>query len=161
MYSYIEGHAVSVVKNGGRIFYDSIWVFWKNSFHDRYISQVCFDAKGVLRIIIVQLFGELNIDNCNIKDIKSDDQVDIEVRVTGIDYICHEDSDYSDSEITSIEVGSINCYDIILVRLYNYSGSMVYREIYIRGKHLQIECEVIRKINDTNKWFYYFLKCIS
>ena len=125
--------------------------FERNSFHDSYISHVCYDTKGVLRIIIVQLLSELNIDNCNIKGISADDQVVVEVSVTGIDYICHEDSDYSNSEITSVEVGSINCYDIILVKLYNYSSGMVYREIYIRGKNLQIACRVIKKINDTDE----------
>jgi len=120
----------------------------KNSFHDSYISRVCYDSKGVLKIIIVQLMSKLNVDNRNIKDINFNDQVEIEVRVAGIDYICHEDSDYSDSEITSVEVGSINCDDIILVRLYNYRDGMVYREIYIRGKNLQITCEIIQKIND-------------
>lgn len=55
------------------------------------------------------------------------------------------------SEITSIEVGSINGNEIILVRLYNYSNGMAYREIYIRGENLQIECEILRKINDMDK----------
>lgn len=99
----------------------------------------------------MQLISELNIDKCNIKDINSDDQVEIKLSVTGIDYICHEDGDYLDSEITSIDVGNINGDDIILVRLYNYASSMVYREVYIRGKSLQITSEVIRKINDTDK----------
>ncbi len=123
----------------------------KNSFHDSYISQVYYDIKGVLQIRIVQLMSALNIDNYNIEDINVDDQVEIDVRVTGIDYICHEDNDYSDSEITSVEVGSINCYDVILVRLYNYNDGVVYREIYIRGKNLQVSCDIIRKISDTEK----------
>ena len=120
--------------------------FEKNSFHDSYISQVFYDRKGVLRILIVQLLSELNIDYSNIKDITTDDQVEIEVRLTGIDYICHEDMDYLNSEITSVEVGSINDNEIILVRLYNYSGGTAYREIYIRGNNLQIECKVLREI---------------
>ncbi|BCJ98214.1 hypothetical protein [Anaerocolumna chitinilytica] len=124
--------------------------FEKNSFHDSYISQVYYDTKGILRIIVVQLLSELNIDYCSIKDVNTDDQVEIEVRLTGIDYICHEDRDYLDSEITSVEVGSINGNEVILVRLYNYSGGMVYREIYIRGKNMQIEYEVLRKVSDTN-----------
>lgn len=125
--------------------------FDKNSFHDSYISQVYYDTKGVLRVIIVQLLSELNIDYSSIKDINTDDQVEIEVRLTGIDYICHEDRHYLNSEITSVEVGSINGNDIILVRLYNYSCGMAYREIYIRGNNLQIECEVLRKINDMDE----------
>lgn len=125
--------------------------FEENSFHDSYITQIYYDIEGVLRIIIVQLLSELNIDYSSIKEINTDDQVEIEVRLTGIDYICHEDRDYLNSEITSVEVGSINGNEIILVRLYNYSGGMAYREIYIRGKNLQIECEVLRKINDMDK----------
>ncbi|WP_066716814.1 hypothetical protein [Clostridium sp. Marseille-P299] len=125
--------------------------FEKNSFHDSYISNICYDAKGILKIVIVQLLSELNVDNYNIKDLSIDDQVEIEVRVTGIDYICHEDSDYLESEITSIEVGSINSYDIILVKLYNYTCGMLYREIYIRGQNLQVTSEILRKMNDTDK----------
>lgn len=71
--------------------------------------------------------------------------------MSGVDYICHEDNNYLDSEITSVEVGTINCYDIILVRLYNNSVGMMYREVYIRGKNMQVTSEVIRKINDTEK----------
>ncbi len=97
------------------------------------------------------MLSELNIDYYSIKNINTDDQVEIEVRLTGIDYICHEDRDYLDSEITSVEVGSINENEIILVKLYNYSGGMAYREIYIRRTNLQIECKVLGKINDTDK----------
>lgn len=125
--------------------------FEKNSFHDSYISQVCYDTKGVLKILIIQLLNELNIDYSNIKDITTDDQIEIELRLTGIDYICHEDKDYLNSEITSIEVGSINDNEIILVRLYNNSSGMAYREIYIRGNNLQIEGKALRKINNLEE----------
>lgn len=47
--------------------------FDNNSFHDSYISQVCFDTKGVLRINLVQLLSELDTDNCKINDINTDD----------------------------------------------------------------------------------------
>ncbi len=123
----------------------------KNSFHDSYISNICYDTKGVLKVAIVQLLSELNIDNYNIQGISADDQVEIEVKVTGIDYICHEDSDYLESEITSVEVGSMNGYDIILVKVYNYTCGMLYREIYIRGQNLQVTSEILRKMNDTDK----------
>lgn len=124
--------------------------FEKNSFHDSYISQVYNDGKGILRIKIIQLLNDLNIDYSNIKDVTIDDQVEIEVKLTGIDYICHEDKDYLDSEITSIEVGSIGDDEIILVKLYNYSSDMIYRELYIRGNNLQIECKALRKVNDMD-----------
>lgn len=71
--------------------------------------------------------------------------------MTGIDYVCHEDSDYLESEITSVEVGSMNGYDIILVKLYNYTCGMLYREIYIREQNLQVTSEILRKMNDTDK----------
>lgn len=112
--------------------------FEKNSFHDSYISNICYEAEGVLKVAIVQLLSELNINNYNIKGISIDDQVEIEVKVTGIDYVCHEDSDYLESEITSVEVESMNGYDIILVKLY-------------RGQNLQVTIEILRKMNDTDK----------
>ncbi len=113
----------------------------ENSFHDSFIVKAKYDLQRKnLYVKLVQLFSELSINNEIDIDIKPDDQVEIEIYLEGIEYICPDIGNLDDNEIISVNNGKIGEFDIIMIQ-FLHEG--LYKEMYIRGCNLNTKVNVL------------------
>lgn len=113
----------------------------ENSFHDSFIVKAKYDLQEkILSIRLVQLLSELSIKSEIDKDIKPDDQVEVEIQLEGIEYISQDIINLENNEICSVDNGIIGKYDILMIQLFN-EGS--YKEIYIRGCNINIKAKIL------------------
>ena len=117
----------------------------ENSFHDSYITGINYDKNtGCLKMNLVQLYSELQLDNSLVEGLNPDDLVELELIIEGVNYISEVDFDYSEYEILNLLYSNENGCDELVFQLHIFSG---YEEIYIKGNDIGLSAQNIKRVD--------------
>lgn len=114
----------------------------KNSFHDGYITAIdyCRETKSV-KMNIVQLWSELELELPEGVNIQQDDLVEVELYVENVCNVSVLEDDYSDYDIIKVQYDSYEGYDVLLFALHRFGG---YEEIVLKGKNMRVYAQIIK-----------------
>lgn len=117
----------------------------QNSFHDGYITSMKYcKEQECVKMNIVQLYSEINIEHLVEISFEEDDLVEIELNIGNVFYVSSMDSDYNDYEIVEVMYQQKEDEDILLYKLHMFGG---YKEICIKGKKIRISAKINKKAN--------------
>jgi len=115
----------------------------ENSLHDSYIIRTEYTPhKRMLILGLVQLFSEISINNETKIAIEPTDQVELEIVLSGVEYVCNDILNLEDFEIYSINNGMIGQYEVIMIQFINEG---LYKELYIRGNNINLQAKILGK----------------